>query len=256
MGVPRTYHATVLVLKKTKLKEADLIMTLLLGDGSLAQAVAKGARKPTSTFATRLDLFCESEVMLARGRNLDIASETRLLNSHDALKSNAVAVFAASPILDLLAQTALPNLPVANLFPMASSALSHMDDAPEQVLPSLTGAFSLKLLALLGVRPQLDRCVVCGSSIEEECDAEAFFSFDDGGYVCGRCSSAFERVRLDRDTLKWAHLLLRSTFDEVVAERVPTDASFAVLHVVNQWLRETQSVNSKALAQLLSCGLF
>lgn len=255
MAVPRTYVASVLVLKKTKLKEADLILTLLLGDGSLAQAVAKGARKPTSSFATRLDLFCESEVMLARGRSLDIASEARLLNSHNNIRMNVAATYAAAPILDCLAQIALPNLPVANLYPMASSALAHLDKSPEETMPAFTAAFLLKLFALLGVRPQLDACISCGNPLPTN-STTCYFSFIDGGYVCQDCATSFERVRIDTTTLQWAATLLGSTFDAIAALKVPLNASFAVLHFANQWLRDTQSINSKALNQLLTCGLF
>ncbi len=256
MAVPRTYHASVIVLRKRKLGESDLILSMLAGDGSLVEAVAKGARKPTSSFATRLDLFCESEVMLARGRNLDIASEVRLLNSHDVIRTNVAATYAAAPMLDCIAQVALPNLPVEHLFAMSSSALAHFDDAREDQMPSLTAAFLVKLFALLGVRPQLNLCVGCGQPLSDDANSLAGFSFDDGGYVCESCATGFERVRIERSTLQWAAAFLGSTFDEVLAFDADANASFGVLHFANRWLRETLSVNSKALNQLLTCGLF
>lgn len=256
MSVPRNYHASVLVLKKTKLGEADLILSMLAGDGSLVKAVAKGARKPTSTFATRLDLFCESEVMLVRGRNLDIAREVRLMSSHDPIRSNVVATYAAAPILDCLAQVALPDLPIAHLSAMSSAALSHMDVAQEPQMPAVTAAFLVKLFALLGVRPQLDRCIACGSALDAHRGESASFSFVDGGYVCDACRGGIDRVQIETETLRWARALLGSTFDEVLEMQIPLDASFGVLHFAHRWLRETQNVNSKALNELLTCGLF
>ena len=50
-----TYDARAIVLRKTKLGESDLIVTLLAQDGSQARAVAKGARKPARPFAARLE---------------------------------------------------------------------------------------------------------------------------------------------------------------------------------------------------------
>ena len=282
MAVPRTYLASVVVLRKRKLGESDLILSMLAGDGSLIEAVAKGARKPTSSFATRLDLFCESEVMLARGRNLDIASEARLLDPHDGIRKNVAATYAASPILDCLAHVALPNLPVEHLFPMTTSALSHLDGASEEFLPSITAAFLVKLFALLGVRPVLDRCISCGAPFEDGATTRrsegadespdprlapapspngalnetVAFSFADGGYICANCESGFDRVQLEAETLRWAQALLGSTFDDVVETKVPVDASFAVLHFAHRWLRETQNINSRALNELFACGLF
>ena len=70
-----TYNARVLVLRKTKLGESDLILSLLAQDGSQIRAVAKGARKPTSQFSSRLELYSQADVLLAQGRSLDIVKE-------------------------------------------------------------------------------------------------------------------------------------------------------------------------------------
>lgn len=258
MAPPRTktYPARVLVLRKRKLSETDLILSMLAGDGSLIEAVAKGARKPTNSFATRLDLFCESEVLMARGRNLDITSEARLLDGHDALRSNVLATYAASPILDCIASTALPNLPVEHLFDMATSALSHIEIAADEEMPAFTAAFLIKLFALLGVRPQLDTCISCGANVVAGASGMIDFSFLEGGVLCSDCATKHDRVRLEARTLGWARVLLGSTFDQILEQHVAPDASFAVLHFAHRWLRDTQSINSKALNQLLSCGLF
>ena len=55
-----TYSLQALVLRKTKLGETDLIVTLLAQDGRQVRAVAKGARKPNSSFASRLEIFWKS----------------------------------------------------------------------------------------------------------------------------------------------------------------------------------------------------
>ena len=260
-GRAKTYPARVLVLRKRKLGEADLILGMLSGDGSLVEAVAKGARKPTNTFATRLDLFCESEVLLARGRNLDIASEARLLNAHEQLRHDPASTYAAAPVIDVLGHTVLPNLPVEHLFDMSSSALGHIEEAPEPIKPSITAAFLVKLFAIMGVRPQVRRCVSCGAQapgVSETggADGQVDFSFLDGGYLCPQCASRHDHVRLDANTLLWVDSLLGATFDQVVEMQVDPGTAFSVLHFGNRWLRDTQAINSKALNQLLTCGLF
>ena len=73
------YRIEALVLRKTKLKESDLIVTLLAEDGSLVRAVAHGARKPQSPFASRLEPCAVVDVLLARGRSLDVAKEARFV---------------------------------------------------------------------------------------------------------------------------------------------------------------------------------
>ena len=50
MAGSRTYRTKVLVLDKTKLKETDLILTMLDERGRQVRAVAKGARKPVGAW--------------------------------------------------------------------------------------------------------------------------------------------------------------------------------------------------------------
>ena len=63
-----TYSLHAIVLRKTKLGESDLILTLLAEDGRQVRAVAKGARKPNSPFSSRLEIFAEVEALMASGR--------------------------------------------------------------------------------------------------------------------------------------------------------------------------------------------
>ena len=77
-----TKTITALVLRRTKLGETDVIVTLLAEDGSQVKAVAKGARKPTSSFASRLELYSVAKILVAEGKNLDIVKEVRLLEGN------------------------------------------------------------------------------------------------------------------------------------------------------------------------------
>ncbi len=95
-----TYTARAIVLRKTKLGESDLIVTLLAQDGSQVRAVAKGARKPSSPFAARLELY--SSVDLLEGRSLDIVKEARIASSHERLRRDLEHAACAAPMAELL----------------------------------------------------------------------------------------------------------------------------------------------------------
>lgn len=79
MARGRTRHTSAIVIDRTKLGESDLILTLLEADGSQGCAVAKGARKPGGQAGgPRVQLFCEDDLLLAVGRNLDVVAEAQL----------------------------------------------------------------------------------------------------------------------------------------------------------------------------------
>ena len=121
-----TYTANVIVLRKTKLKETDLILTCLTEDGSQLRFVAKGARKPNNSFASRLELFSNTHVLAVRGRSLDIVKEAKLICGNKGLRESMERMAAASVVCELLAKSTQPHLEVKRLYPMVARALECM----------------------------------------------------------------------------------------------------------------------------------
>lgn len=252
-----TYRCNALVLKKTKLGESDLILTCLKDDGSQLRAVAKGARKPTNPFATRLDLFCIDEVLLAKGRNLDVVSEARLIDAHMQLRMEVDRSAAALPVLECLERTSQEDLEVPRAFDMAQAVLQHLSNTQPAHAPAFTAAFLLKLFTMLGLQPNLRTCVSCGSAVDtSHADCDVDFSYLDGGLLCRQCAPQHESVRVSAATIEWAFALMMATFDEIEQLDAGPDVSFAVLHLCHRWLREHMGMNLKSMNYLLTCGLF
>ncbi len=67
MSKPRNYQTEAIIIKKTKLGEADRILTLYTPRLGKIQAVARGVRRPRSKLAGHLELLTYSLVSLARG---------------------------------------------------------------------------------------------------------------------------------------------------------------------------------------------
>ena len=66
------YRDEAIVLRTHKLGEADRILTLLTRHHGRVRAVAKGVRKTTSRWGSRLEPFTHVDLQLAVGRNLDV----------------------------------------------------------------------------------------------------------------------------------------------------------------------------------------
>src|SRR5699024_5843846 len=118
-----TYTTRALVLRKTKLGESDLIVTLLAEDGSQLRAVAKGARKPASPFAARLELYSVVDLLCSEGRNLDIVKEARIVASHERLRRDLEHAACAAPIAELLDRMTQAGLETPRLFALTEAAL-------------------------------------------------------------------------------------------------------------------------------------
>jgi len=104
MPKPRNYQAEAIIIKKTKLGEADRILTLYTPHLGKIQAVAKGVRRPRSKLSGHLELLTYSLVSLARGKNLDTITGSQTINSFLPLKSDLELTSYALYITELVNQ--------------------------------------------------------------------------------------------------------------------------------------------------------
>ena len=72
------YRDEAIVLRTHKLGEADRIITLLTRHHGQVRAVAKGVRRTTSRFGSRLEPFTHVDLQLVEGRSLDIITQAEV----------------------------------------------------------------------------------------------------------------------------------------------------------------------------------
>ena len=251
-----TYTVRALVLRRTKLGESDLILTLLAKDGSQKRVVAKGARKTKSSFAARTEPFCIVDALCAQGRSLDILKEARLVAPHAALRQSIEASSAASPMLELLGRVSQSSLENPRLFAATAKALEAMDSADNSHRAALAAAHLLKTLAFSGLRPSLEVCVGCGATLTFPEVGTVPFSAIEGGVVCEGCRRDLETVPVEAATLCWGQYFLTSTFDAIAERPEDHTATFAVLHLAQSPVRAHIGSPLKSLGFLFTSGLF
>jgi DNA repair protein RecO (recombination protein O) len=178
-----SYPLRALVLRKTKLGEADLILTLLAADGRQVRAVAKGARKTSSRMGGRAEPFSVLDLLLHTGRSLEVIAEAQTVTSHDAIRADYDRSTAASVVADVLDKISVEGQAEPQLFDMSLVTLDVMETASPQSLRTLVLAFLVKALAMHGYRPSLDACACCAA----DAPGAAAFSVEAGGVLCGEC---------------------------------------------------------------------
>ncbi len=276
-----TYHARVLVIRKTKLGETDLILTMLAEDGSQLRAVAKGARKPSGAFASRLELFSEADVLLVRGKSLDIVKEARLAVSNAQVRESIERAACAAVMAELLDRATQPDLPSPKLFPLTHTALAALSRADAAHAPAICAAHLLKTFAFAGVRPVLGRCALCGDELAEVVGGggavgagvgvagaaapgraplppaarTVAFSVAEGGALCEACTTP-DAIRVRAATLAWARALLSSKFCDIEGMEVDQAAIFDVLRLCQAWGQVHLAAHLRSLTFLFTCGLF
>ncbi len=151
-----TDTATGLVVRTRPLTETSLVVHWLTAGQGRVATVAKGARRPKSPFAGKLDLFYLADFSFNRSRRSELHNlcEVKLLSTHAALREELGWLQQASYCAALLEKTTETDTPLAGVFEMMHELLSFL---PRQApMPHTIFAFELKLLQFLGLSPDLE----------------------------------------------------------------------------------------------------
>ncbi len=183
MTKPRNYQTEAIIIKKTKLGEADRILTLYTPHLGKIQAVAKGVRRPRSKLSGHLELLTYSLVSLARGRNLDTITGSQTLNSFLPIKSDLELTSYALYTTELVNQFTADHIEDYPLFSLLLETLEQLFQGGDKEL--ILRYFELHLLEQVGYRPRLQQCVSCHHQLKSTTN---YFCSSAGGILCPDCS--------------------------------------------------------------------
>jgi DNA repair protein RecO (recombination protein O) len=183
MTKPRSYQTEAFIIRKTKLGEADRILTLYTPHLGKIQGFAKGVRKTKSKLSGHLELLTHSQVTLARGKNIDTIIGSQTINGFLLLKSNLGLISYALYITELINQFTAEHVEDKPLFDLLIETMNWLCLGGNRDL--LLRYFELHLLSEVGYRPQLDHCVLCQISLKS---SNGYFCPSAGGILCSLCS--------------------------------------------------------------------
>lgn len=170
------YRDNGIVLRTIRLGEADRIVTFVTAAHGKVRAVAKGVRKTKSKFGARLEPMHHVSLQLYEGRELDIVTQAETIDGFRNIREDLDRMGHATPLLEAIDQVAQEGETNTRHYQMLLGALRSLETRDSMTIVS---AFFFRLLASEGLRPEVERCVVCGSE-----DGLVAFDLDEGGVLC------------------------------------------------------------------------
>ncbi|MXW69473.1 MAG: DNA repair protein RecO [Acidimicrobiia bacterium] len=173
-------HQEGIVLRSYPFGEADRVVVLLSPERGKLRTVARGVRRVRSRLRGRLEPFCRVELVLHRGRELDLITSVTVVSAYPELRTDLDRLLAASTMVNAADGVSQAEQSSQALFGLLAESLEVLSQAED--IPGLTTAFLLRLAEVVGVAPALEWCASCGGT-----DRLARFSFAGGGVTCERC---------------------------------------------------------------------
>ena len=218
----RTYQVQAIVLRHFEYGEADRILRVFTLEKGKISAIAKGVRKISSRKACHLEPFTQVRLSQAKGRDLDIITQAEALKPRTQLRADLHRMTLSSYVVEVLDRFTYEEGSTPGLFRLISQTLDRLEtlESPETAVRY----YEIRLLNLLGYRPQLFNCIDCNAVIQAQ---DQFFSPLGGGVVCPACGRGRgEAWPIETDVLRYLRHFQRSDWKTV--------ASLVVPDVINQ----------------------
>ncbi|WP_276981961.1 DNA repair protein RecO [Ferrimicrobium acidiphilum] len=231
----KSYPDRAVVIRTWPLGESDRIVSLFTREHGKLRAVAKGVRGAKSRMSGLIQPTSEIDVLLYRGRELDVIQQATLVSSHLARIGVDPGQFgAALEWLETIDNLTLDRHPDPVVYELMNRGLRLLHDEPT---PSLLGALLMRLLDIEGYAPNLSRCGQCGAT-------GPFTGFDFASSV-PRCQGCGGESITPEILGKTASVLAHRVSEVLADENVGTGRDFEafairlVKEVVGRGLRST-----------------
>ena len=236
----RAFRVDAIVLRHSDWGEADRLLWLYTLELGKVRALAKGARKIRSRKAGHLEPFTRVNLLLAKGREILIVTQAETIEAYLPLHEDLEGITYASYAVELLDRFTYEEGENRPLYQLLVDTLGRLSQTAEKDL--VIRYFELRLLDLVGFRPQLFRCLGCGEEILAQAQ---YFSAQEGGVLCPKCgANASGAQPISMQALKYLRHYQRSNFSEAKKARLTPELN-----------RELENIMQHYLTYLLERGL-
>ncbi len=228
----RTFRAQGLVLRHFEYGEADRILTIFTLEYGKIKAIAKGVRKIGSRKAGHLEPFTRANLFFASGRDLAIITQAETIEPYLKLKSDLELMSHASYVIELLDRFTYEEGQHRDLYNLVVATLTRLQENP--LVRTVVHYYEVRLLDLLGFRPNLTHCSQCGKEIVA---VDQFFTPHGGGVFCPICGRSQQNAwRVSVEALKYFRHFQRSKYSQIKDVELPQAIELELASLIERYM--------------------
>jgi len=219
------------VLRSLDYGETSQIVTLFTREKGKLGVMAKGARKPDSSFGATLQPMAYTQVVFyyKPTRTLQILSESSHVEAFHRLRRSLTPITIGLQVMELLDALMEEEDPQPEAFQLAVRVLRRLNESRERVA-NLWPYAQLRMAQLLGIAPAVER-----DNVESVGD-EGLLSRADGGVYPSTAAPEAPR-RASRAALRAYAVFARATLDTVMRMELEAEVRREVEALVRAFLR-------------------
>lgn len=171
-----------IVLRSIDYGETNKILTIYSREIGKFGAVARGAKKPNSRLASVSQPFTYGTFLCFSGPGTGLGNiqQGEIIEIFRSVTQDLFLTAYASYIVELLDKSTDERVHNPFLFELLYQTLKYLDEGYEpQIIKNI---FEIKMLPVLGLRPNFDCCANCGNT-----EGPFVFSIKEAGLLCENC---------------------------------------------------------------------
>jgi DNA repair protein RecO (recombination protein O) len=220
------YQTTGIVLSRRDHREADRWYSVYTHDRGKIEVLARGGHKPLAKLTPHLEMAAEVQLLVVNGKQfytLAGVERVRAFPNAYADLSRLVLVQNALALVDMGTRTEEADQILYGELVAWLSCIDEMPSPTPERAGYLLGSFALKLLSLLGYRPELQRCLACKIGVAS---GAYRWHAPKGGVVCMPCVGRdqeqwFAARDIDDAALKLMRYALSESFPDQHRPHLP-----------------------------------
>lgn len=171
-----------IVIAEHNVSDFDKMLTILTPNLGKIECLAKGSRKPKSLLLAGSQLLCFGEYMLYKGSENYSMNSCEIIELFYKIRVDLEKLQYVAYITKIINDVTTENQNNYRILQLYLNTL-YVIAQTDKNLKTITSIFRLRLMSIIGFRPQIEECSICKTK-----DNMEFFSIKDEGFKCTACA--------------------------------------------------------------------
>ena len=190
-----------IIIAEHNVGDFDKMLTILTPNLGKIECLAKGSRKPKSLLLAGSQLLCFGEYMLYKGSDNYSMNSCEIIELFYKIRVDLDKLKYVAYITKIINDVTTENQNNYRILQLYLNTL-YVIAQTDKNLEMTTSIFRIRLMSIIGFRPQIDECCICKTK-----EKLGYFSIRDSGFKCKACAKqdggAIEISETTKDAIRY-----------------------------------------------------
>lgn len=205
-----------IVLRGRNYEDNHRILVALTKEFGKLPLMARNAKKPTGSLRAVSQTFTQSNIVFSKGKGgMGILSQGEVVNAFGGIKESLEKIAYASYIAEMIDYAIPDGRRYDSVYQLVISCFLLMEALDDCEI--IARYFEMQLMNILGYRPYLQDCPVCGRTLQ---GGQFVWVPSRGGIMCSSCAGPYEGNPISAGTIMTMNKLIEGDLRQLMKLKI------------------------------------